>query len=495
MRFIKVAALSALAVPIVAQDNFDFRVNQPRRLVAVQNPSPNRITEHTISLGRANAKANSLSAGYLQAIRSGQHVDGVYSRLRVGFSLSKKLEKRQALTLQQNGTADLLSVGAGSVFLASLGAGGETFDVVIDTGSSDTWLVSSQFTCVDPHDSAVIDESECAFGSTYSLSSTAKQIPNRNFNISYADGERLNGEMITEDLTFAGLTLKNQTMGLVTVAGWHGDGTSSGLVGLAYASLTNQYSGSNPSADIAGFSIPYNPLLTSMFVENITAPIFSIALDRDVSHSAQAAGGVLAVGGIPNIPRGSSWATANISIVGVDSITGQPEYRFYAIKVDGWAVSKNWNASFDIAMSGNPRKTPLLGAPTYNVIVDSGTTLIYAPTNVAASLAAAFNPPAVFSSSVGLYTVACNATVPLFGVTISKKVFYINPLDLIIDTRQGFCVMGVQDNGGGLTIIGDTFMRNVLTVFDVGAAQIRFSARKCQLTNGTITIRGKADYF
>ncbi|KAG9700546.1 acid protease, partial [Aureobasidium melanogenum] len=477
MGFIEAAVLATVTVPIAARDNFDFRVNQPRRLVAVQRPSPNRVTGHTIPLARANTKTNSLSAGYLQAIRSGRHVDGVFSRL-------------------QNGTTDLLSVGAGSVFLASLGAGGETFEVVIDTGSSDTWLVNNQFTCVDPSDSEVIDEAECAFGPTYSLSSTAQQVPNRNFNISYADGERLNGEIITEDLTFAGLTVENQTMGLVTVAGWYGDGTSSGLVGLAYASLTNQYSGSDPAQDIPGFNIPYNPLLTSMFVQNITAPIFSIALDRDVTQSAQSAGGVLAVGGIPDIPHGKSWAVANISVVSIDSSTGPTEeYQFYSIELDGWAVSKNWNASFDVAMTGNPKKAPLIGAPTYNTIVDSGTSLIYAPTDVASSLAAAFSPPAVLSSSYGLYTVACNATVPLFGVTISKKVFYINPLDLIIDTGAGFCVTGVQDNGGGMTIIGDTFMRNVLTVFDVGAAQVRFSARECQLSNGTITLGGKADYF
>ncbi|CAD0096013.1 unnamed protein product [Aureobasidium mustum] len=476
MRFIEAAALAALTVPIAARDNFDFRVNQPRRLVAVQRPSPNRVTGNTIPLGRANTKTNSLSAGYLQAIRSGQHVDGVYSRL-------------------QNGTAQLLSVNAGSVFLAPLQAGGEMFEVVIDTGSSDTWLVNNQFTCVDPTDSEVIDESQCAFGPTYSLSSTAEQVPNRNFNISYADGERLNGQIITEDLTFAGITVENQTMGLVTVVGWYGDGTSSGLVGLAYVSLTNQYGGSNPSADVGGLNIPYNPLLTSMFVENLTAPIFSIALDRDVAQTAQAAGGVLAVGGIPNIPHGSSWASANISVVGIDAATGQPEYQFYAIRVDGWAVSKNWNADFDVKMTGNTRKTPLLHAPTYNVIVDSGTTLIYAPTDVAAALAAAFDPPSTISSTYGLYTVACNATVPRFGVAVSSKIFYINPLDLIIDTGLGFCVLGVQSNNGGYTIIGDVFMRNVLTVFDVGAAQVRFSARQCQLTNGAITIGGKADYF
>jgi hypothetical protein len=394
----------------------------------------------------------------------------------------------QMLTKVQNGTADLLSINAGSVFVAPLDAGGETFYVVIDTGSSDTWLINNKYTCVDPTDSEVIDESQCGFGPTYSVSAAAKQIDNRNFNISYADGERLNGQMITEDLTFAGITVENQTMGLVTYAGWYGDGVSSGLVGLAYASLTNQYSGSEPDADIAGLTIPYDPILTSMFNDNLTAPIFSIALNRDVSRSAVSAGGVLAVGGIPNIPHGSAWASANISVIGVDATTGQPEYQFYAIRVDGWAVSKNQNADFDVKMTGNTRKTPLLGAPTRNVIVDSGTSLIYAPSAVAAGLAAAFDPPATVSSSTGLHEVACNATVPLFGVVVSSKVFYMNRLDLIIDTEYGFCIMGVQDNNGGLTIVGDVFMRNVLTVFDVGAAQVRFSARECQLTNGTITV-------
>jgi len=468
MRLLQVAALAVFSVPIVARDNFEFRVNQPRRLVAVQKPSPNKITGNSIALGRANTKTNSLSAGYLQAIRSGNHVDGIYSRLR-------------------NGTADLLSVGVGSVFLAPLDAGGQTFYVVIDTGSSDTWLINNEYTCVNPRNSSVIDESNCGFGPTYSVTATAEQIDNRNFNISYADGERLNGQMITEDLTFAGITVDNQTMGLVTYAGWYGDDVSSGLVGLAYASLTNQYSGNNPNVDVAGMTIPYDPLLTSMFNQKLAAPLFSIALNRDVSQSEEAPGGVLAVGGIPDIPHGTFWSSSNITVIGMDGTTGQPEYQFYAIDIDGWAVSANQNADFDVKMTGNTKKTPLLSAPTQDVIVDSGTSLIYAPSAVAAGVAAAFNPPAAVDRSTGLYHVACDATVPLFGIVVSSKVFYINRLDMIIDSGLGFCVMGVQSNNGGLTIVGDVFMRNVLTVFDVGAAQVRFSARKCQLTNGAIT--------
>ena len=381
----------------------------------------------------------------------------------------------------------MLSIGAGSVFLAPLGAGGQSFKVVIDTGSSDTWLVNSDFKCVDPHDSALVVESECAFGPTYTMSSTASLINDRNFNISYADGERLNGEMITEDLTFGGITVQQQTMGLVTTAGWYGDGVSSGLIGLAYSSLTNQYPGTDPTADVPGTEISYDPIFTSMYTRNLTAPIFSIALDRDQSRSAQAAGGVLALGGIPDIPHGVCWSTANISIVGIDATTGQPEYQFYSISVDGWAVSANRYAAFDVSGTGNAKKTPLLGAPTRNTIVDSGTSLIYAPTKVAAAVAAAFSPPAYIGTSA-LYEVACDAIAPAFGVVIDGKVFYVNPLDLIIDTGYGFCVLGVQDNGGGLTIVGDVFLRNVLAVFDVGAAQIRFAARQSVLTNGTISM-------
>ena len=48
-----------------------------------------------------------------------------------------------------NGTANLVSVDAGSVFLAPVTVGGQSFDVVIDSGSSDPWLVGNNFQCVN----------------------------------------------------------------------------------------------------------------------------------------------------------------------------------------------------------------------------------------------------------------------------------------------------------------------------------------------------------
>lgn len=93
-------------------------------------------------------------------------------------------------------------------------------------------------------------------------------------------------------------------------------------------------------------------------------------------------------------------------------------------------------------------------------------------------LAANFDPPATYNDYFGALGVACNATAPDFGVQIGGKVFKVSPKDLIyntpdlIDPTTGQCLVGVYNNGGGLNILGDTFLNNVIAVFDVGAAEI-----------------------
>ena len=38
--------------------------------------------------------------------------------------------------------------------------------------------------------------------------------------------------------------------------------------------------------------------------------------------------------------------------------------------------------------------------------------------------------------------------------------------------------MGIQSDGGGLSILGGTWMKNVLAVFDIEGEQMRFAARQ-----------------
>jgi aspergillopepsin I len=377
------------------------------------------------------------------------------------------------LIILQTGEAPLIAVEAGQVFLAPVTVGGQIFDVVIDTGSSDPWLVTPNFTCIDPYSGDTQAQTDCYFGTAYNpnQSSTYQPIPTENFNISYADQELLNGDMGYETFTFGGITVPHQKFGLVDYAGWYGDGYSSGLIGFAYGTLTSAYNGTDPSKDVRGGTLLYNPLFVSMYNLSLIAPIFSMAINRDPND-----GGLLALGGIPDIPHSPCWISTAIQSVGFFIGTNTPAYEFYTVEINGFAFSASQYTQFDVLGTGNPAKTPIIEPAS--VIVDSGTSLVYAPNDVARGVALGFRPPAVFDSDTGAWYVACNATPPTFGVSIGHKIFFANGQDLIIPSSGGHCISGVQPKNDGLTILGDVWMKNVITVFDIGAAMMRFAARE-----------------
>ena len=76
-----------------------------------QAPSPNTQAIHILSLTR-QASGVSRSAGYVQSLRKGNEVNGVY------------------------GVAPLTSVEEGTVFLTGLEFGTESFQAVVDTGAT-----------------------------------------------------------------------------------------------------------------------------------------------------------------------------------------------------------------------------------------------------------------------------------------------------------------------------------------------------------------------
>ena len=367
----------------------------------------------------------------------------------------------------------LIAAEAGQVFLAPLTVGGQDFEVIIDTGSSDPWLISPNYTCIEVLSGDVQDPALCYFGPPYrnTSSTTYARIPNENFNITYADMERLNGDMGFERFTMGGITVPRQKFATVDYAAWYGDGYSSGLVGFAYGTLTSAYAGEDPTQDQRGGTRMYNPLFTNMYNLSLIAPVFSLAIDREPGS-----GGVLALGGIPNIPHSRGWISATIESVGVFIGTTTPAYEFYSIDIDGFAYAANRRTQFNVYGNNNPRKRPIVAAGS--AIVDSGTSLVYAPDAVAAGVAAAFRPPGAYDDDIGAYVVSCNARPPLFGVSISKKIFFVNAADMIIQRSQTDCISGIQPDHGGLTILGDVWMKNVLAVFDVGASRMRFAARE-----------------
>lgn len=95
---------------------------------------------------------------------------------------------------------------------------------------------------------------------------------------------------------------------------------------------------------------------------------------------------------------------------------------------------------------------------------------------------ALYDPPAVFSEALSSAVTSCNANVPEFGISIGGQVFMISQADMLLqssaDPVTGLCAAGVMDGGEGPYVLGDTFMNNVVSVFDIGAAEMRFAAHK-----------------
>lgn len=126
--------------------------------------------------------------------------------------------------------------------------GSRIFSLVLDTGSSDTWVAQAGLTCRDDYGN-VVAVTNCRFGPLYnsSLSRSYKAYsPRQAFGVNYTSGEFLQGVLATElfgigdvGAGYAPRQIINQTVGLVQNGYWQGDGTSSGLMGLAYSRLAS----------------------------------------------------------------------------------------------------------------------------------------------------------------------------------------------------------------------------------------------------------------
>lgn len=417
-----------------------------------------RETTNTVSLTRK--KGISSSSRLLRAVRIGNTtVDGTY------------------------GTSDISSVTDSQILITTVQFGDQTFEAVLDTGSSDTWMAETGFDCLGQLSRAPEPESYCKFGPTYNISSTFTQIPNENFNISYGDGEFLTGIVGYEKVTLANITVEKQEVGIVNSAAWNGDGTSSGLIGLAYPGLTSVHSGNTSGADNRTNQIQYNPIFTNMYEDGQVASIFTLVIERGNDTST------LALGGLP--PARPGWANLAFTSTPIEITMLTPasnplfstEPSYYTIQPDGFTY-KNASTAYLSRNYTNPNATTISSSPvssinaTFPMIVDSGTTLIYVPTAFANTINSAFNPPAKYSPEDGVDIVPCNATAPDFGVTIGGTTFDISAEDMIVSfdsNEPGYCMSGVQDGGGAVNILGDVFLKNVIAVFDVGAGMMRFA--------------------
>ena len=392
---------------------------------------------------------------------------------------------RQSKSSSRNyGIAPIYAVETGTEFLTTVEWAGKSFTVVLDTGSSDTWLVERDFECVDIQSFKKLSQAACDFGPYYTRTKNFTVIPNQNFNITYGDGEFVTGNVGYESVTLAGITVPRQEVGVVNYAAWAGDNLASGLVGLAFPAITSAFAGNDSAADSFATQKVYNPIFTTMFQQGRVPPVFSIAIERYNRT------GILALGGNPPVLSTPPYASTPFQYVTLGGST-RTKYQFYAISAGvsysnahktPWSHPPIVNDTFgDLSSLNSLLDRPSSPYPSGNasqnfqMIVDSGTTQLYLPNGISRAVNALFSPPANYSARVGAYVVSCGAKPPDLSINIGGKSFMVDKRDLIIPLGGRTCVSGVTDAGDFIGILGDVFLKSVVATFDVGAAQMRFA--------------------
>jgi len=177
----------------------------------------------------------------------------------------------------------------------------------------------------------------------------------------------------------------------------------------------------------------------------LTSSDFSIALNRvsvaeefeDNQEAVLSGLGSVTLGGIPSnetVPvTGKNVTVPNVFFNATRNGQNISVPAYYTVAVDSW----DFPGSDQI-----DTQTPL-------AILDSGTTLLYAPDAVAYAFNDEFRPKAVYNETAGAYLVDCNATVPELAITIAGTQFFFEPEDLVyaFDESSNTCYSSVIAGG------------------------------------------------
>ncbi|KAK7691231.1 hypothetical protein QCA50_006334 [Cerrena zonata] len=339
--------------------------------------------------------------------------------LAKGFSAPLNLTRRAtgavALTSEQGG-----ALWQGSI---SVGTPAQTFTVDFDTGSSDLFLPSSSCT------------TNCKGHKLYNPSSSSTSVDKgKTFSLQYGDGSSVSGEQYSEAVTIARLSATGQAIG---AANRYSSGFSldeyppDGLLGMGYQSISE-------------YNSP--PLVQTLIAQGkIDQPIFAFKL--------ASSGSELSIGGLNTKLYTGAFTTVPVTTKGY------------------------WQVNMD-SVSANG-KTPV---GRVSSIIDTGTSLIIGDTANVKKFYASISGSKDASKTIGagFYTVPCKS-IPNVQMSFGGKAFSIAPslFNLGAAVRgSSDCVGAIVGGDDGFWIIGDVFLQNVYTFFNLGTNQVGFATLK-----------------
>ncbi|PPQ77889.1 hypothetical protein CVT25_015376 [Psilocybe cyanescens] len=312
---------------------------------------------------------------------------------------------------------DIEAVDVGYSATVQVGNPPRDFLVTMDSGSADFWVGS---------DNCASNGGGC--GSHVFLgpeSSSSFNDTGNEFKITYGSGS-VSGNIVTDDVTIAGLALPGLTFGVATTESVDFSSNNSpndGLMGLARSSLSEQKTLTPVEALAAANKIP----------EAIVS--YKISRLEDFKNDGEITFGALDPTKFDN--------SALVTVPNVDK--------------DGF-----WTADLG-AVTVNGADTGLTGR---TAILDTGTTLMIVPAADATTIHAGIK--GAKSDNQGGFTVPCTLTDKV-ALQFGSQTFEIDPRDIAFapinpNDQKGDCVSGIASgNIGGPNqwLVGDVFLKNV----------------------------------
>uniref|UniRef100_A0A7S4DU82 Peptidase A1 domain-containing protein n=2 Tax=Lotharella globosa TaxID=91324 RepID=A0A7S4DU82_9EUKA len=310
-----------------------------------------------------------------------------------------------------------------------IGTPPKQFDVIFDTGSSDLWVFSSMSKA---NTKDYLHTYNPRMSSTY-------HGPTGTFEIRYGIG-RCGGNVLKESVKLGGIDVNHQTMGQVTYYSANfdtKDNPSDGIMGLAFrgASKTNTH------------NVVMNMKLQGL-IPNAT---FSFILGGDPD----------------SVGRDGSFL-----------LIGPPDYDYVYNNTISYVKTSGSDGMWSV-----PMKTILVDGKAYGfcttgcfALPDTGTSLIVVPNDYwheFASQIVSKRSDCKFDST-GIFCHDGADGLPTISFVLGNGVFKLEPKQYML-SAQGGQVLGFMPSDFRHFILGDTFLKNVYTIFNMDNSSVGFA--------------------
>lgn len=352
----------------------------------------------------------------------------------------------------------------------------QKLDVVFDSGSPDSWVYSpaccyaNNHTFFDPTRSSTYHNRTLVHGTAQPAPAGT---PGEPWSSSYGAGSSVSGYVGIDDFTFGQQRLKVDKLPLALATGLTGSRASRGMDGLIGLSAG---SGSNTNG---GWVTPFEAMSSRGLINET---YLTATLQKANRYTGKGGGGRYTFGEVDHdhLKGDITWTRALSPFL--------------------------WAGYFDAMTMGN---TTLAAAPgtadrPIRFMVDTGSAVLYLPPPIVSQINSQIAGSYVANASSGLafpYLIPCHtglwwherkANNPIFNLQVGGTNFSIPKEDYVFYANQpvpaalaggkeNMCYSAFQTGPSQISIIGLSFIKNHVVVFDQGGRNLTASARRIGL--------------